>query len=205
LAENGSQDDDILFVDLSVAQRMVDKPDSISLVEVAALCTACPIGEMVRQISEVLPQARVTALRQAVTLRMQTAGQMRRFAVAISAVVMAIGTLVVLTTSLGAVTERRREIGLFRAMGFRQRHIEQVILGEASVVSLLGGVLGWVLGMVMAVVLAPSVADISQPVRWNTWLAVGAAGGALLIGLAGSLYPATRAARLDPTIALRSL
>lgn len=205
LAENGSQDDDILFIDLGVAQQMMNKPDGISLVEVAALCTACPIDEMVAQISEVLPQGRVTALRQAVTLRMETVGQLSRFALAVTAVVIAIGTLVVLTSMLGAVSERRQEIGLFRAVGFRQKHIVRVILSEACLISLAGGALGWLLGMSTVVMLAPSVAQVTAQVSWDPWLAASTMGGALLVGLLGSLYPAIQAARLDPTTALRSL
>ena len=205
LEENGSQDDGILFLDLSLAQRLMSKPGTINLVEVAALCTECPIEEMVKQISEVLPQARVTALRQAVTLRMETVGQLTRFAFAVSLVVIAIGALVVLTTMLGAVSERRQEVGLFRALGFRQAHIERVIVGEALVVSLVGGILGWVIGTGTAMLLRPSLSDLAAPVMLDPWLALGAVGGTLLVGLGGSLYPARRAARLDPTTALRSL
>jgi putative ABC transport system permease protein len=205
LAENGSQDDDILFIDLAAAQHLMNKPQGISLVEVAALCIECPVEDMVEQIASVLPQARVTALRQAVTLRMETVGQLSRFAVAVSIVVIAIGALVVLTTMLGAVAERKQEIGLFRALGFRQRHVVRIILSEAAVVSLAGGALGWLLGMGAAVVLTPRLVNVTMSVSWNPWLALGAMGGALLVGLAASLYPALSAARLDPTTALRSL
>ena len=205
LAENGSQDDDILFIDLGAAQQVMDKPGGVSLIEVSALCTACPIEEMVNQISGALPQARVTALRQAVTLRMETVGQLSRFAFAVSIVVVVIGALVVLSTMLGAVTERRQEIGLFRALGFRQRHVIRIILGEAALVSLMAGVAGWLAGMGVATVLAPRLANVSSAVGWNPWLATGAVAGALLMGTLGSLYPAINAARLDPTTALRSL
>lgn len=205
LAENGSQDDDILFIDLATAQRVMGKPDGVSLVEVAALCSDCPVEDIVEQIAGVLPQARVTALRQAVTLRMQTVGQLERFALAVSAVVVAIGSLVVLTTMLGAVAERRQEIGLFRALGYRQRHVMRIILGEAALLSLLGGLMGWLLGMGAAVVLAPRLVEVTRGVQWSPWLALGALAGALGIGLLGSLYPARSAARLDPSIALRSL
>jgi putative ABC transport system permease protein len=205
LAENGSQDDDILFIDLAAAQQVMGKPGKVSLVEAAALCTACPIEEMVAQIADVLPQARVTALRQAVTLRMETVRQLSSFALAVSSVVVVIGALVVLTTMLGAVAERRQEIGLFRALGFRQRHVIQIILGEAAVVTLAGGALGWLLGMAIAVALTPRFVGVTTPVPWNLWLALGAMGGAVLVGLAASAYPAIHAARLDPTTALRSL
>ncbi len=205
LAENGSQDDDILFIDLGAAQQMMNKPNAISLVEVSALCTACPIEEMVRQIGEVLPQARVTAMRQAVTLRMETAGQLGRFALAVSGVVIVIGSMVVLTTMLGAVAERRQEIGLFRALGFRQRHVMKIILSEVAFVSTLGGIAGWLIGMGTAVLLAPKVANVTIPVVWSPLLALGAILGALIVGLGAGTYPAIQAAHLDPTTALRSL
>ena len=72
-------------------QQALGRSGAISLVEVAALCIACPIEDMVAQIQTVLPQARVTALRQAVTLRMEMVGQLRRFSWALSAVVLVIG------------------------------------------------------------------------------------------------------------------
>lgn len=205
LAENGQEDDDMLFISLDAAQQALGRPGAVSLIEVAALCTTCPIEDMVMQIQDVLPQARVTALRQAVTLRMETVGQLSRFSWALSAVVLTIGGLVVLTTMLGAVAERRQEIGVFRAIGFRRAHIMRVILVEAALMSLLGGFLGWLIGMVAATLLAPGVAQVSIPVEWSPALAAGAIGAALAMGLLSSLYPAVRAAQLDPTTALRAL
>jgi putative ABC transport system permease protein len=136
---------------------------------------------------------------------METVGQLSRFALAVSVVVIAIGALVELSTMLGAVAERRQEIGLFRALGFRQRHVMRIILSEAALVSLAAGVAGRLVGTSAAIVLAPRLVNASTAVGWNPLLAAGAVGGALLIGSLGSLYPAISAARLDPTTALRSL
>ncbi len=205
LAENGTQDDDILFVALPAAQRALNRPGAVTLVEVAALCTACPIEELVKEIEAVLPQARVVALRQAVTLRMETVEQLGRFSVLVSSVVLGISGLVVMTTMLGAVAERKPEIGLLRAVGFRRTHIARIILTEAGILSGLGGLLGWLMGMAAAMLLTPTVAQATVSVQWNPWLAIGAVGLALVVGLLAGLYPAIQAARLDPTTALRSL
>jgi putative ABC transport system permease protein len=195
----------MLFVDLGAAQRTLGRPGAVSLIEVAALCTACPIEDMVMQIQRALPQARVTALRQAVTLRMEMVGQLMRFSWALSAVVLIIGGLVVLTTMLGAVTERKQEIGVLRAIGFRRRHIVNVILTEASLVSVVGGILGWLVGMGAAVILTPIVTQVNLPVSWDPMVAWWAVVIALVVGVSASVYPAVRAARLDPTTALRAL
>ena len=205
LDENGSQDDQILFVDLTLAQEIAQQPGQINLVEIAALCSDCPVEELVRQISEVLPQGRVTAVRQAVSLRAETIDQLTRFAVVVSVVVTLIGGLIVLTTMLGAVTERRQEIGLFRALGFRRVHIERVILGEALIISLAGGLLGWLVAMGVVTLLRPSIDEMAMTSPWDPTLAAAALVGTLIVGLAGSLYPALRAADLDPVTALRSL
>jgi putative ABC transport system permease protein len=120
-------------------------------------------------------------------------------------VVIVIGALVVLTTMLSTVSERRHEIGLFRALGFRKRHIAQIILSEAAVVSLAGGILGWGMGMVSAMVLSSRLVNVTAPVSWNLWLALGAVAGALVVGVVASIYPAVQASNMDPTTALRSL
>lgn len=203
LKELGSSEDGAIFADLGAAQQVLGKPGAVSLIEVSALCKACPVEDIVQQISRELPDARVSALAQAVKSRQHTVDQLTSFSLAISLVVLLIGGLVVLTTMMSAVNERTREIGIFRAIGFRRTHIARVILFEALLVSLLGGVLGWFLGMLASMVLAPRVAQLSSGVEWNPLLALGAVALAVSIGLAGSIYPAIRAANLDPAEALR--
>jgi putative ABC transport system permease protein len=203
LKELGSSEDDAIFADLGAAQQVLGKPGAVSLIEVSALCKACPVEDIVQQISMQLPDARVSALAQAVKSRQQTVDQLTSFSLAISLVVLLIGGLVVLTTMMSSVNERTREIGIFRAIGFRRTHIARIILFEALLVSLLGGVLGWFLGMLASTVLAPRVAQLSVVVEWNPLLALGAVALAVSIGLAGSIYPALRAASLDPAEALR--
>jgi len=203
LKELGSSEDDAIFADLGAAQQVLGKPNAVSLIEVSALCKACPVEDIVQEIGMQLPDARVSALAQAVKSRQQTVDQLTSFSLAVSLVVLLIGGLVVLTTMMSAVNERTREIGIFRAIGFRRTHIAQVVLFEALLVSLLGGVLGWLLGMLASTVLGPRVAQLSVGVEWNPLLALGAVALAVSIGLAGSIYPAIRAANLDPAEALR--
>lgn len=203
LKETGGQEDGVILADLATVQAILDKPNAVSLIEVSALCKACPVEEIVAQLSAALPNAKISALAQAVRGRQQTVDQLTSFSAAVAVVVMLIGALIVLTTMMSSVNERTREIGIFRAIGFRRSHVARVILTEAFVVSLLGGLLGWLAGTLAASLLAPRVAQLSLGVPWDPALAATAIGLSLAVGLLASIYPAVRASNLDPAEALR--
>lgn len=206
LAATGSQDDHLLFTDLNAAQQILGKPGQISMAEVAALCNACPIDEMVRQIADVLPTARVTAIQQVVKGRMETLHRFRTFSIALSAVVILVGSLVVLTTMMSSVRERKEEIGIFRAMGFRKRHVMTIIFSEAAVIAGPAGLIGYLAGTGVTLAAARLFSGAERlAVGFDPLLLGGAILVAAAVALAASVYPAVMAARLDPNAALRSL
>jgi putative ABC transport system permease protein len=206
LESTGSQDDHLAFAALPTAQRVFQKNGRISMVEVAALCKDCPIEDMVRQIAEVLPGAKVMAIQQVVKSRMEMLAQFTHFSYGISGAILFVGGLVVLVTMMGSVRERTDEIGIFRAIGFRRGHIMRIVFLEAGIISALAGIIGYALGIGCAQAALALLAD-SHPVQvpFNPGLALGSLVLALLLGLAASAYPAAMAARLDPNEALRAL
>jgi putative ABC transport system permease protein len=205
LQPTGSQDDELLIVTLPVAQRLFAKEGLVSLVEVAALCSACPVEEMVKQIAAVLPNAEVHALQQVVKTRMHALAQFQTFALGISGVVLFIGALVVLVTMMGSVNERTREIGIFRALGFRRGHVVALIEIEAVTISGFAGLFGYLIGMGATRMILPFLAEAHLEVVWDLRLAAGALLLAVGVGALASLYPALHASRMEPTAALRAL
>ena len=206
LASTGSQDDSLIFTHLTTAQEMLGKKGQVSMVEVAALCKDCPVEDMVRQISEVLPNAKVMAIQSVVKGRMETIGHFKNFSFGVSALVILVGALVVIVTMMSSVKERTREIGIFRAIGFRQGHIVRIIIMEATIISLAAGVLGYLAGICAGNFSLPLFAEGSSAQFTADPILAGAAVFlALLVGLGSSIYPAFLAARLDPYDALRTL
>ena len=206
LQPTGSQDDQIIFTPLKTAQQILGKEGRISLAEVAALCAGCPVEEMVVQISEVLPGAKVMAIKQVVQGRMETLDHFRKASYLLSAVVVLVGGLVVLVTMMGSVRERTSEIGIFRAVGFRQTHIMRIILLEAGVLSALAGLTGYLAGLGGARLALPFFTEgHGASVPLDPFIAGGAFLLAMVLGLAASVYPALMAARMDPNEALRAL
>lgn len=206
LDQTGSQDDALIFASLGKAQSLLGKKGKITLIEVAALCSGCPIGDMVTQIAEKIPDAHVSAIQQVVEGRLKALDHFKRFSFALAGVVVFIGSLIVFVTMMGSVTERTVEIGVFRAIGFRQGHIIRIILVEAALASLLAGLVGYGVGMAGAKLALPFMAE-SKTARllWDGAVAGGSLVLALGVGVLASLYPAVKASKMDPTEALRAL
>lgn len=205
LEETGSQDDGLIFIDLKKAQSLFQKPASVSLIEVAALCYDCPIEEIVAQTSEKLPGAKVTAIRQSIETKMETMQRFEHFSLGISAVILVIGALIAFTTMSASVNERKKEIGVFRSIGFRQRHIMQIIFLEALILSGIAGLAGYLLGWLVAVNAAPLLGAETLAIPVDSVMLLMALGLSLLTGIGATVHPAVKAARLDPTVALRAL
>jgi putative ABC transport system permease protein len=111
-----------------------------------------------------------------------------------------VGGIVIMNIMLVAVAERTREIGIRKSLGARRRDILMQFLIESSTLSMAGAVIGILLG----VAIAEGVTRFSfMPVNivpWSLWLAVAMGAG---VGVCAGVYPAMRAARLDPITALR--
>ena len=205
LAKTGSQDDQLLIAPLSVAQAALGKEGQVSMVEIAALCHDCPVDDMVNQLQIALPGTAVQAVQQVVKTRMHALDQFRLFAWGVAVTVVIIGALLVFVTMMAAISERTREIGIFRAIGYRRRHVLHLVLVEAAIVSALGGVLGYLTGIAATLAALPLLEGGKASWQWNPTLAVASVVAAILVGLIASLQPALRASRLEPSEALRAL
>ncbi|HSQ85916.1 MAG TPA: ABC transporter permease [Desulfobacterales bacterium] len=118
----------------------------------------------------------------------------------IAGISLLVGGIGIMNTMLASVAERTREIGIRRAIGAGQHHIIMQFICEAIVLTTIGGCLGIVLGAGSAVI-------ISKVAGWKTVLTVWSIVTSILmaagVGLASGLYPAIKAARLEPVRALR--
>ncbi|HET7107555.1 MAG TPA: FtsX-like permease family protein [Candidatus Acidoferrum sp.] len=124
---------------------------------------------------------------------------------------LAIATLGIVNTLVMAILERRREIGVLKALGASDSDVQQLFFVEAGVMGFLGGILGvgsgWVLGRAITfgtnAYLARQNLNSIQLTSVPWWLALAALVIAVLVSLAAGLYPASRAAKLNPVDALR--
>ncbi len=118
----------------------------------------------------------------------------------IAGISLLVGGIGIMNIMLATVLERTREIGVRRAVGARQRDIRFQFIVESFAISLIGGLTGVVAGIAIA-------RGVAVYAGWETIVTVGSVllstGVAMAVGLASGIYPATRAASLDPIEALR--
>jgi putative ABC transport system permease protein len=118
----------------------------------------------------------------------------------VPAIALIVGAIVIMNIMLVAVTERTKEIGIRKSLGARQVDILRQFVFEAGVLAALGGIIGLILAEVVALIVGQLVFPTSIP-WWAAVLAIGVSG---LIGILAGLFPAWKAARLDPIEALRA-
>jgi putative ABC transport system permease protein len=124
---------------------------------------------------------------------------------------LAVASLGIINTLVMAILERRREIGVLKALGAADRDVRQLFFAEAGVMGLAGGIfgvlLGWAIGRAIqfATMIYLKRQGVNPPNIWSVpwWLVLGAIAFAVVVSLASGIYPASRAARLDPVEALR--
>ena len=119
---------------------------------------------------------------------------------AISLLAIVVGGLGIINTMLMSVFERTREIGVLKAVGWSNRKIITMIVGESLVITIVSAIIGTIVGVVLCMILGP---QIGFTPLFTPKIFIQAFLIAIVVGIVGGIYPALKAVRLPPTEALR--
>jgi putative ABC transport system permease protein len=131
----------------------------------------------------------------------QISGSFEAVAVAIAAISLVVGGIVIMNIMLVSVTERTREIGIRKALGARRKDILNQFLLESATMALVGGVIGVIGGVSVAKAVTILLSFPSAIALWSVFAGLLVA---ISVGVFFGVYPARKAAELDPIVALRS-
>jgi len=204
LEETGSNEDYQVFLHIKTAQEAFDKEGLVSLIDVRALCSACPTSDIAGSINGNVPGVRAVAVKQIAETEMGMMEKISKFLLALAGITLAVGCFGVVNTMLASVHERIRDIGIMRAVGASRNQIIKIFLYEAIIVGIVGGFLGYAVGTLLAYVVGPlifgGVAVTYVPQYFLPSLAL-----ATFIAVVATVYPAFHASKIKIADSFRSL
>ncbi len=197
----GGPEDGQVFVTLAAAQELAGQVGRVNLVQVSVLGAQRPLEAVATEIEAALPDAQVKSVRQVALAERALVDRVELLLGLISLVVLAAAALGVMATMTTAVLERRREIGLMKALGAAERRIAGLFLAEAAAIGLASGVLGYGLGFALAQAIGQSV--FASAIALQAWVVPATVGTAMAVTLLASLLPVRRAVAVQPAVVLR--
>jgi putative ABC transport system permease protein len=209
----GQDQDDVVLIPFSTAERRVLGTDFLGIVDsiFVSLTSAADMGSASNEISALLRQRHrirpgknddftVRSLEEIAKASQSASQVMTALLLSVASISLLVGGIGIMNILLVSVTERTREIGIRMAVGAKSRHILLQFLVEAVTLSMIGGLIGALLGI-------SGARAVAYFATWPTLLSLSTVIGSFvfsgIVGIFFGFYPARRAARLDPIVALR--
>ena len=200
LVENGS-----VILSLPLFQEITGNQDKINIVDVRAAPSMSEddIKHLCVEINSAVPEARAMLAGEHIG-NSEAYRFIRAMSWGTSLLAVIVGVLGVMNTMLMTVFERKQEICILLAIGWRQARIIRMVLLESALLGLLGGILGVLFGFVGVKILetTPAIHGLLEP-DLSAGLMLISVAIAVAVGVASGLYPAWRSSRLTPSLALQ--
>ncbi|NOY58459.1 MAG: FtsX-like permease family protein [Calditrichaeota bacterium] len=207
----GSDFDNLIIIPFSTAsRRLMNQPKYIAMMRVIVddpshlKVISRQIGQVLRHNHHLASQEeddfRLTSSTQIIKMIKGVSNTLHIFLLLISGLSLIIGGIVIMNIMLISVSERKKEIGLRKAVGARSKEILLQFVLESLVVTLSGGILGFIVG-ILGVKIMELLTNTPAVVSWEAFVL--AFGFSFIVGIVFGVQPARKAARLDPVEALR--
>ncbi|MFA6254471.1 MAG: ABC transporter permease [Patescibacteria group bacterium] len=219
MKERGSaafqNEDDQIFIPFKTAQKLILGIDHVGFAR-AKVDDAKNLDQTINDIKATLRERHnisdpsqddftVRSVQQALDTFTSVTSALTFFLAAIAAIALLVGGIGIMNIMLVSVTERIREIGLRKAVGARNKNIRNQFLVETIIISLGGGIIGVIFGIIIAAIVALVAQYLGY--AWDFIVTINsvivACSVSIIIGLVFGIYPAVKAAKLDPIEALR--
>jgi putative ABC transport system permease protein len=197
---SGGPEDDQAFVPLSVAQRLADAGDRVSVVKVFVSGTPHKISEAIHALQQKLPDVEVRPIRQFTEGEARLYNRISGILTATVAVVLILTALCVMAAMTNVAMERKNDVGLMKAIGGSVRRVLRLFLAEAALLGLAGGLIGAAAGIILSIGLGKAVFGVAAQPR----LIVYPVSVALTVSVAIlAAYPLRRLVHIRPASVFR--
>jgi putative ABC transport system permease protein len=196
----GTVDDGRLFAHLHTVQKLAGKDSVLHSIEIVGCCAAITAG-LIPKINKLLPDAKVVTISQIVSTQIRANTVMKRISLIMLVVILVVGGASIANYMFANVYERRREMGIYMAMGANSSWILKLFLLKALIIGLAGGIFGYIIGSLLAMILGPRIAGVT--VFPLPMYAVYSVVISSVIAFAASAIPAINATKVDPSLIMK--
>lgn len=201
VVRTGGKEEGFGYVDLPVLQKLVHKEGQVSLVQVSVVASGDAMDSLMNQIKEDEPSIQPQAVKQITRSEETVLAKLQALVLIVTVVVLLLTLVCVGTTMTEVVSERRKEIGLKKALGADNRDVVCDFIGESCLLGLFGGVLGAFFGYLFANAVGVNV--FGRSIEFSPSIAILAVVLSIIVTAAASILPVRTAVKVDPAIVLR--
>ncbi len=201
VVRTGGKEEGFAYVDLPVLQKLVHKEGQVSLVQVSVVASGEAMDSLMNQIKEDEPSIQPQAVKQITRSEETVLAKLQALVLIVTVVVLLLTLVCVGTTMTEVVSERRKEIGLKKALGADNRDVVCDFIGESCLLGLFGGVLGAFFGYLFANAVGVNV--FGRSIEFSPSIAIMAVVLSIIVTAAASILPVRTAVKVDPAIVLR--
>ena len=201
IVRTGGNEENFAFVSLPNLQNIKGRPGELSLAQVSVVAGQDELARAEDKIRENVPGVEPQLVKQIAQSEGTVLGKLQALVLIVTVVVLVLTLICVSTTMMAIVTERRREIGLKKALGADNRHIVAEFFGKGCLLGALGGVLGSGFGYLFAQ--SVSVNVFGRGIEFSATIVVVALVMSIFVTGLASLLPVRIATSVDPAIILR--
>ena len=201
IVSTGGKEEDFAFMNLTDLQQIVDKPAQVSIVQFSVVAEGDNLNSIVEKISGGADGIQPQLVQQIANSEFNVLSKLQVLVLIVTAVVLILTLICVTTTMMAVVTERRKEIGLKKALGASNENIVREFLGEGCLLGAFGGLFGSGLGYLFAQ--SVSVQVFGRGIYFSVSIAILSIVLSIIVTGAASLIPVRIATAVDPAIVLR--
>jgi putative ABC transport system permease protein len=201
VVRTGSVEDGFLFMGLDTMEQLTGKSGEAEVVEVSIAVNEAELSALAARIRERVPGITPRLVKRVTQSEASVLSKLQTLVTLVTLVVLVLTMICVATTMMTVVMERRREIGLKKAIGAENRSIVAEFLGEGLCLAILGGLLGVVFGWSFAQTISMNV--FGRPITFNFALVPVTILTSVVVTAAACLIPVRRATDVEPALVLR--
>lgn len=201
ILKTGGKEEQFAYTNLPVLQDFLDKKGEVSLVQVSVVAGQDDLKAFSDNLEQDMPSLTSQTVKQIAASEDTVLGKLQVLVLLVTVIVLLLTLVCVGTTMAEVVSERRREVGLKKALGATGKDIALEFLGECCLLGLLGGIIGTVMGYLFALAVGLNV--FGRTLVFSPLTAILSITVSIAVTAAASMLPVRTAVKVDPAVVLR--